>query len=69
MFEIKLELFLNSAIWFCIEVVICQSFYLLYYALNRGQNEPYKKALLNLAHFVNALAILWLNFPFHQTKL
>ena len=31
---------------------ICQSFYFLYYALNRGQNESYKKALLNVAYFV-----------------
>ena len=27
-------------------MLIRQSFYLLYYALNRGQNESYKKALL-----------------------
>ena len=33
--KIKLELFLNSAIFY-ITVLICQSFYLLYYALSRG---------------------------------
>ena len=57
---------MNSAIWFYIVVVIHQSFCLLQYALDRGQNDSYKKALLNL-NLVNVLAILWLNFPFHQT--
>ena len=60
---------MNSAIWFYKAVLIYQSFYLLHYALDRGQNDSYKKALLNFAHLnlVNFLAILWLNFPFHQT--
>ena len=35
---------------------MCQSFYLLYYALKRGQNESYKKTLLDFAYFVNVLA-------------
>ena len=29
-------------------MLTCQSFYLLYYALNTGQNESYKKAKLRL---------------------
>ena len=41
--------------------------FLLYYVLNKGQNESYKKALLNFIYFVNVLAILLQNFPFHQT--
>ena len=43
---------------------MCQSFYLLYYVLKRGQNES-KKTLLDFAYFVNVLTIQ--NFPFHQT--
>ena len=39
----------------------------LYYALNRGQDESYKKALLKFAYFINLLAILLENFPFHRT--
>ena len=39
----------------------------LYYALNRGQNESYQKALLNFAYFVTVLAILLEKFPFHRT--
>ena len=46
---------------------MCQSFYLLYYALKRGQNESYKKTLLDFAYFVNVLAIQLQHFPFHQT--
>ena len=38
-------------------MLICQSFYLLYYALNRGQNESYKQALLDFAYFVNVWAV------------
>ena len=64
--EIKLKLFLNSAIKFYIGLLICQSFY-LYYASNRGQNEWYKNDLLNFVYFVNVFAILLQNFPFHQT--
>ena len=60
---------MNSAIWFYKALLIYQSFYLLHYALDRGQNDSYKKASLNLAHLnlVNVLAIPWLNFPFHRT--
>ena len=32
-------------------MIICQSFYLFYYVSNRGKNESYKKALLNIACF------------------
>ena len=47
---------MNSAIWFYIAVLICQSFYLLYYALNRGQNQSYKKALLNFFFYQGFLS-------------
>ena len=33
--------------------LICQSFYLLYYALNRVKNKSYKKASFNFAYFVD----------------
>ena len=33
-----------------------QSIYLLHYVLSMGQNESYKKALLNFANFVNVFA-------------
>ena len=39
---------MNSAIWFHI-VLICQSFYSLYYALNREQNELHKETLFNFS--------------------
>ena len=58
---IKLALFLNSAICcssFFKVVLICQIIYSLHYALNREKTESCKKALFNLAYFVNALAIL-----------
>ena len=46
-----------------------QSFYMLYYTLNRGQNELYKKALLNFTYFVNVLAVMLQNFPSIKPKL
>ena len=44
-------------------MLIFQSFYLSYHALNTAQNESYNKALLNFAYFVNVLAILSESFP------
>ena len=46
-------------------MLICQSFYLLYYALNWGRKESCEKTLFNFAYFVNILAILLHNFSLH----
>ena len=62
-----MELFLNSAIWFYIAVLIRQSFYLLYYVLNRGQNESYKKALLNYFFFFFYQGFLSRTLTTHRT--
>ena len=48
-----------------IVVLICQSFRLLYYTLNRGKNESCQNGLFNLIYFVNVLAILSQNFSLY----
>ena len=44
-------------------VLICQSFYLLYHALNRGQNESYKKT----KYFGNSVTEFSFPYLIYQT--